>query len=209
MDLVNISLYLCFGYASFFATKLDKRFNKVYFYILGSILFELTSICILKINDEAIYFKYVDFLFGFFELTFLYWFIFLSFRFSSIIPKIILVNIFLMVVFLIFQTFNNKDFTSEIFNAFTSTLHIFLILICLYELTLKFPNKGLFKSPVSLILIPFLIAYAMLIIIFFLLQDVISYSRIIANQMLIFKHIISILFYITITYGLKKSLSKN
>ena len=208
MKLVNIALYVNVGYASFLFPKIKNQYKYIYFYILGSMLFELVSLSVMQMDETSSYFKYVDYFFGLFETTFLYLFIIKSFPHSKVLRIAIALNSTLIALFFIFYFISNSSAEAESFNAFLSLIHLFLILIALFESSLMNPSKRFFRSPVNIILVSFLVAYSMLIAVFFLIQDIIEYSRIIANQVYILKHSIGILFYFLISYGLKKSISK-
>jgi hypothetical protein len=87
----------------------------------------------------------------------------------------------------------------------TSILNVPLLLYCLYPLNERFRNKKLFRIPEVIFCFSFLMAYTVLIIVFFTLPKLTEYSYIMANQLLIFKIIINIIFYGLIGYGINEA----
>jgi hypothetical protein len=203
-DIAVPQLCLVAGYAFFAKKYISIKYNPIIYYLMGNVIIELISKIIVRINESSLFFKYVSFLYVPFELLMLYWFLKNIFKGNKIIDYWIVLNFSFIILFLIFLLFND-DSDSKYASLATSILNVPLLLYCLYPLNERFRNKKLFRIPEVIFCFSFLMAYTVLIIVFFTLPKLTEYSYIMANQLLIFKIIINIIFYGLIGYGINEA----
>lgn len=174
-DIMVYQLCLVAGYAFFAKKYIPLKFYPIIYYLIGSVTIELISKIIIKIDETSLYFKYIGFLYIPFELVMLYWFLKNIFKDNKIVKSWVLLN-FLSISFFIIFLLLKDDSNSKYASLATSILNVPLLLYCLYPLNERFKNKRIFRIPEVIFCFSFLMAYAVLIIVFFTLPTVTEYS---------------------------------
>jgi hypothetical protein len=203
-DIIVLQLCLVAGYAFFAKKYISLNYHPIIYYLIGSVIIELVSKIILRINESSLYFNYVNYFNIPFELIMLSWFLKNIFQENKMVNYWIYLNFSSIVPFLVFLLFIDGS-NSKYGSLALSILNVPLLLYCLYPLNKRFKNKKIFRIPEIIFCFSFLIAYTVLIIIFFTLPMLTEFSDILVNQVLIFKHIVNIFFYVLIGYGINKS----
>ncbi len=206
IDILLIQLCLSVAYMSIFYRKLEANFKIIYFYIFGNLCFDIVAKIVTKVNINSLYFTYQDYFFIFFECYCLYTFFYGILQHNKWKKTIFGLSISIIIIYLSYDFLMKNEHYSRFFSTLISLLNSLIILCCLYELTKKYPNKKFTKIPEAIICIMFLVAYASLMFVFFLLPYAIEYSRILANQIVLIRQIIGFIFTFSICYALKKSI---
>jgi hypothetical protein len=202
-------LQTCFAaiYVSFLYTRLGTNFKMIYYYIVGNLCFDVFAKFVPDDNPNSFYFTYQDYFFLAFECYFLYNFFYNILKNNAHKKSIFGLAIVIIIFYLGYDFLLMKVHNSRFLSTLISFLNSLIILFCLHELSEKYANKKFINIPEAVICIMFLIAYTSLISIFFLLPHVTEYSRILANQLVLSKKIIGIIFTFSICYALKKSIN--
>ncbi len=202
-DLIVIQLCLVTGYAFFIKKIISKKYYPIIYYLIVSVCIEIISKIMLKIDENSPYFTYLNFIFIPFELVMLYWFLNNIFVNVKHIKVWATTNFIIIIIFSIFELLQKEPNSKDV-SLLSAILNIIFLLYILYQLNVRFAGRILYKTPEVIICFSFLIAFSILTIVFFILPKLIDYSRIMANQLLIFRHIINIIFYLLLGYGLNQ-----
>lgn len=202
-DLIVIQLCLVTGYAFFIKKYISDKYYPIIYYLIVSVCIEIISKVMLKIDENSPYFIYLNFIYIPFELIMLYWFFKNIFVDDKHIKFWTIANLIIILIFSFFELLQNEPNSKNV-SLLSAILNIVFLLYILYQLNLRFRGKLLYKIPEVIICFSFLIAFSILTIVFFILPELIDYSRIMANQLLIFRHIINIIFYLLLGYGLNQ-----
>ena len=200
-DIIVLQLCLVTGFAFFAKKYISLKYYPIIYYLIGSVIIELISKIMMRIDIHSLYFDYINFFYIPFELIMLYWLLKNIFDDNKMINIWTYLNFSAVVLFLIYLLFK-RNFNTQYASLTSSILNITILLYCLYDLNDRFRSKKLFKIPEVIFCFSFLIAYSILIIVFITLPRLTDYSAIMANQLLTFKNIINIIFYLLIGYGL-------
>lgn len=201
-DIIVLQLCLVAGYAFFAKRYISFKYYPIVYYLIGSVVEELISKVILRIDESSSYFRYNIFFNVPFELIMLYWFLKNIFKDNKMLNNWIYINFISILLFLIFPLFKNS---SEYVFLVSSILNVILLLYCMFLLNNRFRNKKIFKIPEFIFCFAFVMAYSILIIVFFILPKLREDSPILANQLIIFRHVINIFFYLLIGYGFNQA----
>lgn len=200
-DVILLQLCLTTGYIFSKRENIQKNNVPIYYYLIGSLMIELTSKAVFKFNPDSVYFNYTNFLFLFFENTLLYWFILNHLKDKSRpVKSWAFINYMVLIIFLIYELMQ-QDPNSKNVSLLTAILNILILLFIFYQFSISKRGKNLFKNQALIIIISFVLAYSILTIYFLTINHLIGYSRILANQFIIFKNIINIIFYLLIGYA--------
>ncbi len=202
--IVLLQLCLLTAYTSIFFKKIKDNFKPIYFYLLGNVFFEILSKTISEIDAKSVYFQYQDYFYLLFECYFIYKFLYPILSTNKQRKNIFYVAYFIIISYLCYDFTFQENQDSGFFSALISFLNSLLLLIALFELSKKNSNKSFIRNPETIICFMFLMGYCSLMVVYFTLPSVIVYSRIMANQLIIFKHIVAIIFYVFICYALQK-----
>jgi hypothetical protein len=205
-DIIILEMFLVAGYILARRSKVSDNFKYIINYLIFSVVFEIVSRVVLKINPNSIYFIYYNFLFIGVETWLLYMFLDKIHKKNGIIRKYLLLNVSLLLIFFGYLLFfPSIEGPPEYLPLFPAVLHMIILSYSLYLIIRTNMNTSLFKKPEFLILIGFFISYAMLIMVFFFMPILTDYSRLSANILLVVKNLISVSFYINLAYAMSIS----
>jgi hypothetical protein len=187
---------------------LDRQFKYIVYYFMMSSILEILAKIFLKLDKPQEYFWLVNHFYVFIETILVGLFIYTKLH-SEKIKKL---NVFCCLIILIFQFwvfFTSPILNSEYSSALLATVFSVLLLFSLFDYSQHSYKKKFYQTPNILVLLSFLSAYLFLLILFWFLPTVISYSRVLANILIIIKNIVGIFFYIVIVYSVRLSALKN
>jgi hypothetical protein len=99
------------------------------------------------------------------------------------------------------EDYPSNDYSS----AFLATVYLLPILLTLYYISVSQASNIFFKIPNVIITLAFLSSYVVLLLVFWLLPTFINYSKILANQLFIFKNFIAIGFYVALAMAIQRA----
>lgn len=205
-DILLLQTCMAVVYVSFLYTRLGTNFKTIYFYLVANLCFDVVAKIVPDDNPNSFYFTYQDYFFLVFECYFLYTFFYSILIHNPNRKTIFIFVILIIIVYLGYDFLFVEVHNSRFFSTLVSFLNSLIILYCLHELSEKYANKKFITIPEAIICLMFLVAYISLMFVFFLLPHVTEYSRILANQLVLLKKIIGIIFTFSICYALKKSI---
>ena len=200
----NIGAYLLFAvclYTIYCFRSLNRQFRLIAYYVFISSILEFIAKVVTENKDQD---ALVNLFYVFFEAVFVGLFLYTNLS-SLRIKRIIFVGMILVLMFQIYLFLTFPFVNSEYGSAFLASIYSFLILFSLFDQSQNTRNGLFFKRPTVLMMLNFLIAYLIVLILFWFLPITIEYSRVLANVLLILKNIVGVVFYLVLTYIMKKT----
>jgi hypothetical protein len=121
------------------------------------------------------------------------------------IRRIVLVSVGLFLMGEIYYLYAFSDPDPSYVSASAALFFILVFLVIMFDLSVAHHQQIFYTIPEVIVIIGFLMAYVMLLLVFFVLPSLIEYSKTAANQLLILRNSIGLLFYVLLMYGLWKS----
>ena len=143
-DIIVLQLCLVAGYAFFAKRYISLKYYPIIYYLMGTVIVELISKIVLRINESSLYFTYVNFFNIPFELIMLYWFLKNIFKDNKLLNNWIYLNFSSIILFLVFLSFKDNPNSKDASLAL-SVLNVMLLSYCLFHLNVRFGNKKIFK----------------------------------------------------------------
>jgi hypothetical protein len=177
--------------------KIDARYKSISVYLFISLVIEVLSKVFIIFNKPDTYHSWLNHILYITEIICLTYFL------KSILKTHVFRIIFWLIVssifsYKIYQIFTDPHQDTKFSSALLSIGFLINCGMSMYEISKNDFRNRLFKNTDAIIIISFFIAYLILIIVFLTLPSIVEYSRILGNQVVIFRNIISILFYVFI-----------
>lgn len=204
-ELVSTALCICFGYCLSCVKRLKFHYKVIVAYLGVAVILETWALFIIKFQLPEAYYNRNGHLYVSLEavlLGYFMWGLLKTHQYFKLIPIVCFVVVILYETVSHWQQpYPDNDHSS----AFLATIYLLPLLFVLYHISLNQARKDFFRIPSVIIILAFLISYVALLLIFWLLPSLASYSKILGNQVLIFKNGIAIVFYISIAFAIEKA----
>lgn len=204
VDANNLMLFasLLFCLTKFRLTRLP--FSLIIFYLLVSVFFEVLAFYSVQTRQDSNFDNLSGHFYVLIEACLMGSFLYLSSQYLFT-RKIVLSFIGILVVYQICILFFKSSIESFSSSALLCGLFIFPALMVIKDLSNTTYKRKFYRQPQVMFILGIIVSYMLVLTVYFFLPDLITYSKILAIQFLIFKSTIGIAFYVLSGYVVWKS----
>jgi hypothetical protein len=206
-DVNAYSLFLVCAFCLLRYNYLSRQMRLIAYYSMVCTILEIILGVFLKQDKPEEYFSFIDHLYVFFEVIFIWLFIYNTLE-TGVFKKIVLCVITGLLIFQLKVFLTSPLLDSRYSSALLASTYSILILISLFDQSQKKYKGRFYKLSEVIVVLDFLLAYLILLILFWFLPSITEYSRIWANIAIIIKNLVGVLFEIILVYIIWKSSSR-